>query len=92
MKTTPKSRNASQAQSRNDRWPTVRIVAEAELRRLVESLKELDELHAETSLDGDQAFEILCTRWESAKTSIRRTHRSKPDLRFVPACERPGSV
>ena len=75
--------------SPNDRWPIIRVVAEAELRRLVDSLRELDELHAQTHLDGEQAFEILYTRWESAKTSVLRARRSKPDRRFAPISRRP---
>jgi hypothetical protein len=74
--------------SPKDRWPMVRAIAEAEIRRLSEGLAELDELHASGDLNAAQAFEITCARWEAGKTAIRRAYRSQPDRRFLPRAER----
>ena len=67
----------SPATSKDDRWPSVYVIAQAEIRRLGEGLKELNELHDEGQLDTDQAFEIICARWEGGKTAIRRARRAQ---------------
>jgi hypothetical protein len=74
--------------SPKDRWPIVRAIAEAEVRRLGESLDELSQLHAGGDINSAQAFEITCARWEAGKTAIRRAYRSQPDRRLLRKAER----
>lgn len=54
-----------------DRWSAIRDVAEPELRKLAETLEDVNQLHAGGRIDADRAWELVDMQRKTALTVVK---------------------